>query len=151
MEKFEQVLKIISEKLKGINYALIGSLNLQIQGIDIKPNDIDILTTPEDIKKIEQILKGYQTKEVYFDESGGVNSFKTFFEIEGIEVEVLGNVDNTCRPKDSLIKKIIIDFNGIKLPCIPLEEELFAYQKMGREDKVNLINNYLKNYEVKRY
>ncbi|MBU1255431.1 MAG: hypothetical protein ABII95_02870 [Patescibacteria group bacterium] len=138
-EKIEKALRIVVGKLNGLNYALIGSVGLYIQGIDLQSRDIDILTNSDEINKIVEILKEYQTKEMYFDKSEGRNSYRVFFEIDGIEIEVLDNVDNICRSKDSLDKKIFINYKDVKIPCIPLEEELKVYEKMGREDKVKLI------------
>jgi len=140
-EKIEKVLKLIAEKLNGLNYAFIGSVNLYVQGVNIQPRDIDILTDSDKINKIIKILKKYQTKEMYFDESEGRNSYQAFFGINGIEIEILGNVNNACRLKDSLDKKIYINYKGIKIPCMPLEEELDVYKKMNREDKIKLIKD----------
>jgi len=143
-EKTEKALRIVIEKLNGLNYVLIGSVSLCIQGTDLQPRDIDILTDPDGIDKIIGILKEYQTKEKYFDKSDGRNSYRTFFDIGGVEIEALGNVNSTCRPKDSLDKKIFVDYKDMKIPCMSLEEELRAYEKMGRDDKVKLIRERLK-------
>ncbi|MBL7053159.1 MAG: hypothetical protein ISS02_00640 [Candidatus Portnoybacteria bacterium] len=143
-EKIEKALKIIINKLDGLDYVLIGSVNLYIQGINVKPRDIDILTNSDEINKIIKSLKEYQTKEMYFDKSEGRNSYRVFFEINGIEIEVLGNVNNIYRSKDSLNKKIFINHKGIEISCMPLEEELEVYGRMGREDKVKLIKDKIK-------
>lgn len=140
-EKIEKALKIIIKKLDGLNYVLIGSVNLYIQGINVKPRDIDILTNSDEINKIIKILKEYQTKEMYFDKSEGRNSYRVFFKINEIEIEVLGNVNNICRSKDSLDKKIFINYKGIEIPCMPFEDELEVYRKIGGEDKVRLIKD----------
>ena len=140
-EKIEKALRVIIEKLNGLNYALIGSVNLSLQGIDIQSRDIDILTNSDEINKIVKVLKKYQTKEMYFNESEGRNSYRAFFEINKIEIEILGNVNNACRLKNSLDKKIYIDYKGIKIPCMPLEEELDVYKKINREDKIKLIKD----------
>ena len=47
----KKIFKIILEKLEGIKFALIGTTNMNFQGIKIKPNDIDFLTDDENIKK----------------------------------------------------------------------------------------------------
>jgi len=124
--------------LQEVDSVLIGSVNLYVQGVEVHPRDIDILTTPTGAKKIEGILKEYQTKEMYFDKSEGRNSFRAFYKIDDIEIEVLGNIKNLYRTEDFLDKKIIINYKGIKLPCLLLEEELRVYKKMGRKDKVEL-------------
>ncbi|MBR9706085.1 hypothetical protein GOV14_03560 [Candidatus Pacearchaeota archaeon] len=144
MEKLNKILELITSKLKGLNYAFIGSISVKAQGVkEIKPRDIDILTTPEELKTIVEKLKEHQTKEVYFDESNGRNSYRTFFEIDGIEIEVLGNVNNVVRSKNSLDKKIIVKHDDLELSCLPLKEEITAYEKMGRKDKADMIKNFL--------
>ncbi|MDD3102442.1 MAG: hypothetical protein PHE59_04850 [Patescibacteria group bacterium] len=148
MKKINKVLEIISEKLKSVDYAFIGSVNLYIQGLKIKPRDIDILTTPEIIKEIDEILKEYLTKEIYFDESEGRNSFRSFYEIDGMEIEVLGNVNNISRKPDSLKDKIYIEFDKIKLPCMPLNNELDMYEKIDRKEKVEMIKKFYEKEKV---
>lgn len=139
----DKALKLITEKLKGINYAVIGSVNLQIQGMNVTPRDIDILTTEAGINKIDEILKEYRTEEIYFDESEGRNSFRSFYMIDGIEIEVLGNVNNIYRDLESLDRNVLINFKEMRIPCIPLGDELETYQKMGRKDKIKIIQTFL--------
>lgn len=142
-----KVLRILSGKARGIDYAFIGSVNLYIQGLKVEPRDIDILTTPEGIKKIDGILGEHRTKEIYFDESEGRNSFRSFYEIEGIEIEVLGNVSNAYRKPESLTERLFIEFDGIKLPCILLASEIETYQRMGRQEKAEMIKKFLRAKE----
>ncbi|HPA25555.1 MAG TPA: hypothetical protein PLK76_02225 [bacterium] len=104
--KLYSILKKISEKLQDVNYALIGSINLYLQGLKTEPRDIDILTTSEDIIRIDNILQEYRTKKIYFDETDGRNSFRSFYEINDMEIEVLGNVNNVSRDIKSLDKKM---------------------------------------------
>lgn len=137
------ILSLIAEKLEGIDYALIGSVNLYIQGSKINPRDIDILTTSEGIKKIDKIFNNYRTREIYFDKSEGRNSFRSFYKIDGTEIEVLGNVNNAYRKPESLKNRIYIKFGVIKLPCIPLADEMMTYKLMGRMNKVDMIEKFL--------
>ena len=144
MTTIDTILKNISESLTGVEYAFIGSVNLYIQGFAIAPRDIDILTTPEGIKEIDRLLAGYRTKDIYFDETEGRNSFRSFYMIDGVEVEVLGNVNNLYRAVDGLLYKRIIPFKDMGLPCISLEDELSAYKNMGRTEKAEMIEKFLK-------
>lgn len=144
MTTIDNILKKISESLAGVEYAFIGSVNLYIQGFAIAPRDIDILTTPDGIKEIDRLLADYRTKDIYFDETEGRNSFRSFYMIDGVEVEVLGNVNNLYRAVDGLLYKRIIPFKDMGLPCIPLEDELNAYKNMGRTEKAEMIEKFLK-------
>lgn len=143
--ELNNILKKLSVGLFGLNYCLIGAANLFVQGVKVVPRDIDILTDEKTIYEIAERLKQFQIKPIYFDETEGRNSYQTFFKIDGFEIEVLGNVNNACRPLDSLDKKVKIKFADFEINCMPLEEELKAYGKMERKDKVELIKKYLKN------
>jgi len=141
--KIDKILNLIGEKLENVNYAFIGSANLYIQGAGVEPRDIDILTTPKGIKEIDKLFSEDRIKEIYFDESDGRNSFRSLYMIDGKEIEVLGNVGNVYRRLEVLDKRIYIKFNKIKLPCIPLADELEAYKQMGRTGKVEMIEEFL--------
>lgn len=142
-EHVESALGQIEALLRGVNFAFIGSASLYIQGLDVSPRDIDILTTEETIYEIDRLLEKYRTKDIYFDETEGRNSLRSFYGIGGIEVEVLGNRNNVYRPVDSLNQKALVSFGGMKLPCIPLEKEMQAYTNMGRKDKAAKIMEFL--------
>jgi predicted nucleotidyltransferase len=143
--KINNVFKIIVDKLNGLNFAFIGSANLYIQGIQNEPRDIDILTTSSEIKKIDSLLSEYRTKDIYFDETEGRNSYRSFYKIDDFEIEVLGNVKNLVRDPKNLERKLLLKFDNLQLPCISLQDELETYNKMGRIEKANLIKEHLKN------
>lgn len=141
----ETVLNKVSKILEGVDYAFIGSANLYIQGLDVSPRDIDIFTTVDGIHEIDRLLSEYRTKDIYFDETEGRNSFRSFYSMDGVEIEVLGNRNNLYRTIDSLKHKKLIATKGVYLPCVSLEDELETYTKMGRTDTVLLIENFFVN------
>lgn len=149
-EENYQVLKIIVDRLKNINWILIGSTNLAVQGVNIKANDIDILTTKEGAYKIEEALHEFCIEPVHYKESTKFNSHYGLFIINGIEIEVMGDIEN-FRPKGELwgeksnFKKHYIEFHEITIPCAKLEQEYYAYIKMGRFEKAELIKTRLDN------
>jgi hypothetical protein len=59
---FKDAIKIIHEKLEknNIKWALIGSTNMAIQGIDVKPRDLDIIVQLKDLSKMQEIFSGYK-------------------------------------------------------------------------------------------
>ena len=44
-KNFKDAIKLICNKLRGksINFAFIGSVSLNLQGIDVAPNDLDLI------------------------------------------------------------------------------------------------------------
>ena len=137
-------LKTIHEKLKDekINWVLIGSTNLALQGIKIRPRDIDILTDKKGAFEINRLLKEYEFKPVKF------SRFKLFgpqyfgeFKVGGIKVEVIGRLK-----KKKLLTKIV-EIDGMNLPVVSLEEEFKAYEALRRKkdfSKIKKIKNFLK-------
>ena len=56
-KEYLEILKIIFDKAKNINQALTGSLSKLLLGMDLKPNDVDIITDNLDfLKKSSQNL-----------------------------------------------------------------------------------------------
>lgn len=142
----QDVVSVIPHLVRGIaapDFVLVGSCSLALQGIAVIPRDIDILTTPEGLERIDALLAPYRTRAPYFDDTEGRNSFRAFYEFEGIEVEVLGNVDNAYRASDFLNHRVLVERDGVEIPCLDLPAELAAYRGMGRADKVALIEAFL--------
>jgi hypothetical protein len=46
-EKLSKVFQRLSQELAGVEYALLGSLNLLLQGVPTDPQDVDLVTTDE--------------------------------------------------------------------------------------------------------
>ena len=144
-ENLKQTLRLLSGHLKNLNYVFIGSVNLFLQGMKMVPRDIDILTTADDIILIDKILMNYRTKEIYFYESNERNSFRSFYNINGYEIEVLGNVNNTYRKLDYSDDTILIDHDDNIFPCMSLLAEAEVYRKMGRVEKAKIIEDFVDN------
>lgn len=139
-QNFFKVLKILLQKLKNIDSALLGTFNLFIQEINVVPRDLDLLTDDEGIEKISQIFGSKITKEKedHYKE--------TFFQIENIEVHVVSNKNNPLRSKNFKKQIVWIEKEELKIPCMSLESELLFYQQASREkdrEKVQLIKGCL--------
>lgn len=144
-KKIIEALKVIYRKLKDkkVKWVLVGSLSLALQGVDIEPKDIDILTDKEGAFKINKLFKECEVKPVKFGrfKIGGRELFKSYlgeFKIKGVKVEVMGNLkEKWGREWKSLHKRLIspkiIEFEGMKLPVSSLEEQLKSYSRLGRK------------------
>jgi|AntAceMinimDraft_4_1070372.scaffolds.fasta_scaffold82308_2 hypothetical protein len=141
-ENYIKTLILLSKKLKGLNFAFVGSVSLYLQGIkSINPRDIDLIVYEKDLIEISNILKEFKIKD-YFEND---MIFKTIFKVNNIEVEILNINNNSLRGEHGLDRKINIDFENLKLPCIDLRDDLKVYEELERSSKVNLIKNFLKN------
>jgi hypothetical protein len=102
---------------------LAGSLSLALQGINVEPHDIDVLTDRQGAFRINAMLKKYEKKAVEYAETEKVSSFFGIFEIQGVKVEVMG--DYREKPK-------IIEVDEIRIPVSSLEDQLVSYRRLKR-------------------
>jgi len=139
-----KILKELMPKLDKINFAVLGTLNLYFQGIDVAPRDIDFLTNNKGIEKISSIFDCSVTKKEGY--------LETKFEVDGIEIHFVSNESNPIRPLNFMKYVLAIEKYGIKIPCMSLKSELTAYREMERdkdkekikalEEKLDLTNRF---------
>ncbi len=150
-------LTFIGEKLsnKEILWAVGGSVMLQYYGLIDDPKDIDILVHEYDIEALDQILKGLGEKKIR--EKSDIYSTKYFYEytIDGIDIDVMSGL--AINHQGSIFKYIfdpqsvtaVETINNVGIPLTSLEDWYVIYQLIpGRENKVNLIENYLLNQGI---
>ena len=91
--EYIETVKEIYKKLKNtdINWAIFGSTNLLMQGLEVEPNDIDILTDEVGAYKIENIFEENITRPVKFSSDGKVQSHYGDLKISGVLVQIVGD------------------------------------------------------------
>lgn len=145
---FKKVLKIISERMQinSIRWAVIGSTNLALQGIEILPNDIDIVILVENLPKIKNIFAEYEVSDVEELRSTTEKPWwRVKFVIDNIHVEILSEEISEVYARGLFSGKIIeILLDSRRIPCLALDLEAQAYKEMGRNTKVELIEKFLK-------
>ena len=148
-KNFEDVIKLIYSKLKdkNIKSAFIGSTSLNLQGIDVAPNDLDLIVSIPGLKLINEEFKDHITQPVskksYFKD-GYPDYYELKLKINDVLVHVMGEYDNDLYM--SRINKgnvVLVKLMDISVPCLELKSEAEAYSEMGRNKKVKLIMDYL--------
>jgi len=148
-ENFKDVIKLIYNKLKhkNIKFAFIGSASLNLQGINVAPNDLDLIISIPGLKIISEEFKDYiiqpASKKPYFKE-GYPEYYELKLKINDVVVHIMGEYDNDLYM--SMINKgniVLVKLMDISVPCLALESEAEAYSEMGRDKKVRLIRDYL--------
>lgn len=149
-QKHIKVLQKIYDRLNrtNINWVITGSTAFIIQGIPLKPNDIDIQTDKKGAYQIEECFKEFVIEKVCFSSNGKISSHFGRLEIDGIKVEIMGDiqkyVNGIWEERVDLEKyKRYITLNGMKLPVLDLEYEYNAYMKLGRIEKALLLKKYI--------
>jgi hypothetical protein len=144
-DKNISALKIIVDKLsnKNLHWVLVGSTALAIHGVNVKVNDIDILTNINSADKIAKQLKEYIQEPMHYRENSQFKSYHGMFKINGVQVELLADLE--CIYNNKWIKKknlgIVVykDFSNMIIPVLDLKEEYEAYKRMGKNEKANKI------------
>ncbi len=140
-DTYISILTKFLEENDDVKLYLLGSGNLLLQGINVLPNDIDLITDKYSVKKLSE---KYKTN-LAVNEVGYV---ETEIPYDGSEVHIVSNDNNPLRPSGLKANSTSINTNDLLIYGLTLESERLAYQKMGRpkdNNKVELINNLLKN------
>jgi len=148
---------IIYEKLKNERFfwRIAGSTSLFLQGIKVKPKDMDIITDKAGAIKIQELLKDFQKSKLEFSRTDKFASYKADFKIKGIDVEVMGDLEAKIegkwikrRIKYSIQQtKIRLNNRNLTLPLTRLSYHLKSYKGLKREkdkQKIELIKQALR-------
>jgi hypothetical protein len=152
---YNEVVKKIYGLLLDLKYpwALTGSLGMALQGMDIDVHDIDIQTDRDGAYCIQNRFSEYTVKNVRFSEAPNIRSHFGEFEIDGLKVEVMGDIekriiDGTWQATPDLhliIKNVKI--GEMLVPVIDLEYERDAYALLGRLEKARRLEEFLRSSE----
>ena len=142
-ETVAKVLKIVVSNLKNkkITWRLGGSANLLVQRLELPVRDVDISTDDKGLEEFRYALKKYVIKDFYSEKIKGLS---LICNINNYEVEINSYED---KDKNYFDKIKLISWHGINLPIIPLQYAKEFYKKIGREEKVKLIEDYLNNQQ----
>lgn len=128
-----------------IKWALIGSTNMQLQGMNVNPYDLDIVVQLKDLEKMREIFSDYNPstiKELKLLTNEPVLELK--INIGNVEVQILGEKDTGNYVSKLLANKLTkIKIDKIEIPCFTLEAEAQTYAKTNREHKAHLIQEFL--------
>ena len=145
--KHYKILKLILNRIKDENFTwrVEGSLNLVLQGINVKVKDIDIATDKKGIKTFREKLNEFIVKDFYKKK---INAQTILCKIEGCEVEILQR-DN--KNLDMFDKIKIINWKKLEIPILPLTSAKKFYSLIGKKEKVEIIKDYLKKGSTSEY
>ncbi|CAB49332.1 nucleotidyltransferase domain-containing protein [Pyrococcus abyssi] len=149
-----KVLRKLYERLKdsNVNWVVTGSLGFALQGVPVEPHDIDIQTDKEGAYEIERLFSEFVVEPVRFKESEIIRSHFGVLTIDGIKVEIMGDIQKKVEgkwepPVDINRYKRFVQIEGMKIPVLDLEYEYQAYLKLGRIKKAEMLKKFLEQRE----
>ncbi len=154
-KKIESVLLNLVKRLKQerINFSIVGSIALYLQGMDVNPHDIDIVTNKKNFDKLFKIYGKFMKGKLYSGKEELKESFYFchFFEfrINSVKIEVMADTwaknKNTKKIYKSNLKlKKFVKYKNLNIPVMPIEEELKAKEIISwKAKRVNKIKKFL--------
>lgn len=133
-----------------IDYCIVGSTSLFLEGLPVEPSDIDVLTTKNSALKIDELLSPYRLVECKLRESEDFRSYFGRYRIDGIDVEVMGELQYRKNDRwsvpftPSTIKTKYVSLNDGKIRIAELEETYKFCKEIGREETCKIIEEYLR-------
>lgn len=151
-EQQTEVLSFLVERVSPAEYlwALTGSAGLRLQGVDTPVNDLDLQTDARMVFLLEKTLAEFMKIPVRLWESEHTLSYHGQAEINGLQVELLGNVRHrgaggTWEPPLDIMSVLVwVEWRNLKIPALSLIHEALAYEKMGRIQKAELIRSAIR-------
>ena len=132
-----------------VNWAVTGSFGFALQGVPVQPNDIDIQTDKAGAYVIESLFADVIIRKVQFSATERIKSHFGALQIEGIEVEIMGDIQK--RGVDGVWEEIVdlarykqmVKIAGLFVPILSLEYEYQAYLKFGRVEQAKMLRRWL--------
>ncbi|RPJ26183.1 MAG: hypothetical protein EHM33_12530 [Chloroflexi bacterium] len=151
-EQHASVLTLLAARIDPADYlwALTGSAGLRLQGVDLSVHDLDLQTDAKTIYLLEKKLAEFMKVSVHVWESEHTLSYHGQAEIDGLQVELLGDVrhrgvDGVWQPPLDIPSVLVwVEWRGLQIPVLSLAHEALAYEKMGRKQKAELIRSAIR-------
>lgn len=140
-------MKKFTRKMKenDLEFVVVGSTNLKLHGLDIDPNDVDIALPIELVETFSEVFSDNITSFSSSNETSG--SFVILnLVFEGMEFEVFGEEEGELyRRRYEEHGKDVVEFEGVRVPCLDLDLEKDCYSEIGKEERAKKIEKFIGN------
>lgn len=151
--KYIQILRIIYVRLndEGVNWVVVGSLSLALQGVPIEVHDIDIETDETGAYAIERLFSDLVIRRIAFSSAERIRSHFGALLIDGVEVEVMGDVQHRLEdgswedPVDLVLHRRFVHVEDMSVPVLSVEFAYQAYLKLDRVKTAELLARWLRD------
>jgi hypothetical protein len=142
-----EIYRILNDRK--VTWALTGSLSFALQGVPVRPNDIDLQTDEAGAYEIEKRFAPHIHRPVSFSTTGRIRSHYGVLLIDGIKVDVIGDIEKRLPdgswtpPPDLVHQRRFIVVAGFQIPVLKIEYEIEAYTLLGRIEQAQLLQAWL--------
>lgn len=149
-----KALREIETRLRGsgVEWAITGSVGLALQGVEVEPRDLDIQTDEQGAYEIERLFAEHSVRKVRHSAAVRVQSHYGALEIGGVEVEIMGDLQTRemggawSAPEPVKEHRKWVQLSDMNLPVLPLDYAIEAYRRLGRLEKVDLLERWLRRH-----
>lgn len=132
--------------LAEVNWALTGSASHRLQGVPVTVADVDLQTDGPGTVVAAERLREYVTTWPYVRESERMRSHFGTLAIGDVAVELIGGIQRRATedspwtdPVDPADHRVLIEYDGLRIPALSLDYEAWAYDELGRHDRAELL------------
>lgn len=126
-------------------WALIGSANLALQGMDMQPKDIDVVVRPDDLARVREIFTAEGPTDITeVRHTAGEPTREFGLILGGVLVQVLTESERGVYVTKLLAGRVTRARLGeTEIPCLALDAEADAYDATARSEKAQRIREFL--------
>jgi hypothetical protein len=132
-------------------WVITGSFGMALQGMEVEVHDIDLQTNRAGAYEIERMFCMDMKEPVQFSTAEAVRSYFGAFEIDGVKVEIMGDLQKRITPQPAVWEEPVkvedhrrwVDVEEMRIPVLSLEYEYQAYLKLGRTERAAQIKRWL--------
>ena len=138
-----------------IEYCIVGSVSLFLEGVPVEPSDIDVLTTKASAFKIDELLSSHRVLECKLRESNNFRSYFGKYKIDCIDVEIMGELQIRKNGKwskpliPSSIETKYVTVDGEKVRIAKLKETYKFCKEIGKKKTCKIIEEHLRKLSRK--
>lgn len=143
-------LEMIHAVLDGapVLWTITGSLGMALQGLPVSVRDIDLQTDAPGADAIVTALGEFVRQPLMLRETERMRSIYALLEIEGVEVEIIGDIQRREAgadwepPVDLKRVRRWAHYDEMMLPVLSIAYEAGAYRRMERAQKADMLQKW---------
>ncbi len=146
--------RLADELPEGVTWAVTGSANLALRGVDVEPADVDVLCDEPGAYTVEVAFSDSAVELVSYreDPDARIASHYGALDLDGVRVEIVGDVHYRVGDGDDAEwvpgadvseEREFVEVKGRDVPVMSLEAEREGYAMRGEEERVALLDEHL--------
>ena len=139
-KEFEKSLLAVCKELNenGIQFVVIGSANSALQGMNVKPKDIDIVTKFEEVDSALSCLSHFFIEEIHSPEQ-----YVLHLGVFDVDVDLRGNKNPNSPHLKAFNARKPMQLQGVAIFVTPLNVSAEFYESIGKNEKAKQIHEFL--------